>query len=110
MVAAVVVRMVAMATTIMVETRFLSLCNRLLVFTLFFTLECIHDSFFIFPFRGQFLSFPMITFFFLFYSVGVIGFIWYGFDVLPVLHFTRVRIHDSRPLGQGHFPSYSRVR
>ena len=35
MVAAVVVRMVAKATMIMVETRFLSLCNRLLVFTLF---------------------------------------------------------------------------
>ena len=54
----------------------------------------------------------MITFF-LFYSVEVIGFIWYGFDVLPLLHFghfTRARIHDSWPLGQGHFPSYSRVR
>ena len=99
----------AKVAMIMAETLLLPSCNRLLVFTLFY--PQMSPLFIPFLFYHSMVIFylfqwPRLLFFLL---VEISGFIWSGFDVLPLTRFGHFfQIYDSRPLDLNHFPPYSR--
>ena len=104
MVGAVVMMVVAKGKVVIeLETVFIPLY----IHTCFYSCFYPHSYHPFLPFRGQFIF--LNDHIFLFYSVVN----WFYRDMALMFYrwsFSPFRIHDSRPLGQGHSPSYSRNR